>query len=82
MPPLVKPACPVLKAFLSSYSLTVISQSPLGFPLYLWSIIGTSTTTCAFSIPISAMNVCVPFQIPVLKPNPPTDGIRRWSHWD
>ena len=29
---------------------TVISQSPLGFLLYLWSLIGTSTTTCAHSI--------------------------------
>ena len=32
--------------------LTVVSPHPPGFPLYLWSPTGTSTTTCAYSIPI------------------------------
>ena len=38
---------------LSSCQLTANSQSPLGSPLYLLSLLGTSTTTCAYSIPIS-----------------------------
>ena len=33
-------------ARLSDYELRVVSQSALGFPLYLWSPTGTSTTTC------------------------------------
>ena len=36
----------------SFLELTVVSQCPPGFPLYLRSLIGTCTTTCAYSIPI------------------------------
>lgn len=31
---------------------TVVSQHPPGFCLYLWWPIGTSSTTCAYSVPI------------------------------
>ena len=34
-------------AFLSLWEPTVVSQSPLGFPRSLWSLTGTSATTCA-----------------------------------
>ena len=33
----------------------VISQHPLDVPLYLWSFTGTSTTTCAYPIPITSL---------------------------
>ena len=49
-PSLVKQACLVLTAFLSRYQLAGISQSPLGFPLYLWSLSGTPATTCVTSL--------------------------------
>ena len=42
-----KPACS--DGFLE---LTVVSQHPPGFPLYLSSPVGSSTTTCAYSTPI------------------------------
>ena len=34
--------------------LTVLSLHPPGFPLYQWSSIRTSTTTCAYSIPFTS----------------------------
>ena len=50
---LVKQACLSLVAFLE---LTVVSQHPPGSPLFLWSPIGISTTTCAYSIPIRSIS--------------------------
>ena len=42
-------------------SLTVVSQHPPGFPLYLWSPTGTSTATCAYSIPFRIEFHCLVF---------------------
>ena len=39
--------------------LTVVSQHPPGFPLYLWSPTGISTTTCAYFIPIRITQVII-----------------------
>ena len=49
--PLFMQGCLILMASLN----LVVSQHPPGFPLCVWSPIGTSTTTCAYCIPIKTI---------------------------